>query len=666
MAEKNTKPWLEGVQGDQVPQIIECDADIIVVEAGPGTGKTFGLTRRVQRILHPDGLNVPGKRVLVVAFNRAIAKQLKKDIGDCLEQSPHEGEPVIRTIHALCLEILREKFRILLPHEIEAMLYDILCEYTDLKMSYKIHARAQQAFHNHVAELEDHRLLWKAVRQWLIRHDAQLISDLPHLLLGRLQGGDFANNTYLHVIVDEFQDLTPGEQQLFFELKGPEGKLVVLGDPRQSIYAFRGNDPEGLDKIKSLPLSSEAVFERISMTECHRCPKEVVHAANVLMGLYEIQPMEPRSKIEANTHVVVWESTDAEATGMARAIVDNIQEYPNQHHLAMVTRREFGALLREKISALNPNLNIDLSFSESLLQTWAVREAFLFFCLLVDPDAPTWRAWFGYQNSDNGRKFKAPSRNAAAYLNFLSECDDNITLETVRQLVHAPRQPAGKGGKKLRERAKRLLDLMTRFQWDAEDGIRLLNEVFNPDEWNASESPDPVTATLDMKEILLKACDIYEELDQEHSDLTVKQKLAEIAVQLRYQIATREPLVPSEQSDLRIATLWGAKGATAHHVYVIGLCNEAIPGLPHDGYPGTKLKFFQEQQRLFYVSITRSKETLVLSRSESIPHGDAARLGFAQDKEFRYKRKLNMCNFLQEIRDCLPRSQKGEDWAGCV
>ena len=207
---------------------------------------------------------------------------------------------------------------------------------------------------------------------------------------------------------------------------------------------------------------------------------------------------------------------------------------------------------------------------------------------------------------------------------------------------------------------------MTRFQWDAEDGIRLLNEVFNPDEWNASESPDPVTATLDMKEILLKACDIYEELDQEHSDLTVKQKLAEIAVQLRYQIATREPLVPSEQSDLRIATLWGAKGATAHHVYVIGLCNEAIPGLRHDGYPGTKLKFFQEQQRLFYVSITRSKETLVLSRSESIPHGDAARLGFAQGKEFRYKRKLNMCNFLQEIRDCLPRSQKGEDWAGCV
>ncbi len=664
MAMKNTKPWLNDVEGDQVPQIIECDADIIVVEAGPGTGKTFGLTRRVQRILHPDGLNVPGKRVLVVAFNRAIAKQLKEDISDCLDHYPHEGDPIIRTIHALCLEVLGEKYRILLPHEIEAMLFDILNEHTFLQETYKTQARAQQAFHDHVAELKDHRLLWKAVRQWLIRHDAQLISDLPHLLLGRLQGGDFMGKTYQHVIVDEFQDLTPGEQQLFFELKGPKGKLVALGDPRQSIYAFRGNDPDGLDKIEGLPHASGSVLERISMTECHRCPKEIVHAANQLMGLYDTQPMEPRSKIEANTHVIVWESTEAEATGMATAIAANIQEYPNQNHLAMVTRREFGYLLRKKISKLKPDLNIDLSFSESLLETWPVREAFIFFCLMFDPDAPTWRAWFAYQNSDSGKKFKAPSRNAAAYLNFLSECDDNITLETVRRLVLAPRQPAGRGGKKLRERVKRLLHLMARFQWDGEDGIGLLNELFDPEEWHASESPDPVTATLDMKEILSKACDIYEELDQE--DLTENQKLAEIAVQLRYQIATREPLVPSEHSDLRVATLWGAKGATAHHVYVIGLCNEAIPGLPHDGYPGTPLEFFQEQQRLFYVSLTRSKKTLVLSRSESILHGDAARLGFAQGKGNRYERELDMCDFLHEIRDCLPRAQKGEDWNGCV
>jgi hypothetical protein len=64
------KPWHEGVRGTQILPIIDLDDDIIRVEAGPGTGKTFGLVRRVQRILHPQGLNVPGSKVLIVAFNR--------------------------------------------------------------------------------------------------------------------------------------------------------------------------------------------------------------------------------------------------------------------------------------------------------------------------------------------------------------------------------------------------------------------------------------------------------------------------------------------------------------------------------------------------------------------------------------------------------------------
>jgi superfamily I DNA/RNA helicase len=77
-------PWLENIRGTQVLPIINLDDAVIRVEAGPGTGKTFGLIRRVQRILHPDGLNVPGKRVLVVAFNRVIAKQLRDEINKLL------------------------------------------------------------------------------------------------------------------------------------------------------------------------------------------------------------------------------------------------------------------------------------------------------------------------------------------------------------------------------------------------------------------------------------------------------------------------------------------------------------------------------------------------------------------------------------------------------
>ena len=100
--------WDSGVRGKQVLPLINADAETIRVEAGPGTGKTFGLVRRVERILHPNGLGVRGRDVLVVAFNRVIAKQLAADIGARPRTFEHDGDPAIRTIHALCVQVVGE------------------------------------------------------------------------------------------------------------------------------------------------------------------------------------------------------------------------------------------------------------------------------------------------------------------------------------------------------------------------------------------------------------------------------------------------------------------------------------------------------------------------------------------------------------------------------
>jgi superfamily I DNA/RNA helicase len=139
-----------------------------------------------------------------------------------------------------------------------------------------------------------------------------------------------------------------------------------------------------------------------------------------------------------------------------------------------------------------------------------------------------------------------------------------------------------------------------------------------------------------------------------------------VARVLRYQIATRETFASGDTSDLQIATLWGAKGVTADHVYVIGLCEEAIPGIRRDEYPGTELQFKEEQRRLFYVSITRSKETLVLSRATSIGRGEAKQLGFHVKSGNGYRAQLNMSPFLRDILNYLPEYQEGEGWGGCL
>lgn len=175
------------------------------------------------------------------------------------------------------------------------------------------------------------------------------------------------------------------------------------------------------------------------MNECQRCPAPIVEAANQLMGLYPTAAMVPVSSRPANTHVVVWNTPKEEAAGMAQAIIKNIRTLPDDSHLVMTTRCRFGYWLRDTIEAIDSDVSVDLCYSESLLETWAVREAFLMFCLVVDPDAPTWRAWFAYMNSSTGSDYKASNRNANAYLQFLTRCGDHVTWDHVRDLANCKR-----------------------------------------------------------------------------------------------------------------------------------------------------------------------------------------------------------------------------------
>ncbi len=223
-----SESWNEGVRGTQVPALINADAATIRCVAGPGSGKTFGLVRRVERILHPAGLGVDGRNVLVVAFNRVIARQLRDDIGARLKTFDCQHGPVIRTIHALCVEVIGEELRMLLPHEVDAMIYDVLQEYPEVAALYDGFNDTGQALRDHDAGHAQHLLLWQAAQQWLIRHKAHLVGDLPRLLLERLRGGDFPERSYDYVIVDEFQDLTSGEQDLMFRLRRPGGQLAPI------------------------------------------------------------------------------------------------------------------------------------------------------------------------------------------------------------------------------------------------------------------------------------------------------------------------------------------------------------------------------------------------------------------------------------------------------
>lgn len=655
------RPWLRGIKGDQVLPLINADAPVIRVAAGPGTGKTFGLSRRVVRLIHPDGDGVSPTQVLVVAFNRVIAQDLNSSIAPQLAGIGLDG-PRVSTVHALCHSAIVDERRMLLPSEREAMLYDVRVLHPTEFGSVHFGV-LNQMLNDHEAEHRAYPRLIAAVQSWLTIHRARLVGDLPNELAGRIHGGDAEDLRFSHVIVDEFQDLTPAEQRLLARIVTPDGTLLALGDPCQSIYAFRGNDRNGLANLETL--TGRPVTD-LAMTECQRCPATVVEAVNELMVL-DGAPMVSASSTEPNVHLVHWPTPAEEATGMAASVLANWRAHSGESHLVMVTRRRLGYLLRDAIRQLDTSVEVDLAFSESLLDTWEARDGFTFFCLLTDPDPGTWRAWLG--NMTEGEKQgKAPSRNAHAYLRFLTRCDrDAIAHEDVAALAAEPRlRPRGQGGVHIWDRAKRFIDLHDSDDWLKMTPAQVITNALDPARWATDFDMDN-PARDDLRVMQEQALATLGETYAKHPDWTPAECLRAVAADLRYRIAVREPFGARDESRIQVTTLWGAKGLTAQHVYVLGLCDEALPGRRSEEYPGSDADYEDEQRRLFFVALTRTKRTLVLSQVKGVRRSLGQQLGLAVSSGSPWTNaRLTTCRFVGQIRRHLPPSVAGGEWGGCV
>jgi superfamily I DNA/RNA helicase len=254
-------------------------------------------------------------------------------------------------------------------------------------------------------------------------------------------------------------------------------------------------------------------------------------------------------------------------------------------------------------------------------------------------------------------------------LRLLKGANDTITNATAQALAAEPRNKSrGSGGAAIWDRAKRFLDLRTKFQWDGLNSADFVNALFDAKNWiGADYDADAVEgARLDLQLLREKTLALLKQEQERKADDPPAEHLRRVAERLRHQIATNEPLETGEPSNLQVTTLWGAKGMTAEHVYIVGGCREALPGDRREEYPGTDAEYVEEQRRLFYVSITRAKRTLVVSRARGAGRGAAKQLGLTVTTGSRFWADLKMSPFLHEIMNVLPPAVAGESWSGCA
>lgn len=251
-------------------QAVEADDRVVMVIAGPGTGKTATLVARIAHLVEDKGVRPAD--ITAVTFTNQAAGEMRGRLEQRLGRRAARAM-TIGTFHAICLQLLETAgTRPVLIGEAEAlaMAKTILQEY-DLALSPR---RFLQAVSRRKNGMESGEVLPDSAYE---RYDEQMrqqgVLDFDDLLMKGLEIG--LNKRFSHLLVDEFQDINGVQFRLVEEWIRQADSLFVIGDPDQSIYGFRGASAGWFDRLAA----ERPETRTIRLVRNYRSTPEIVRCA---------------------------------------------------------------------------------------------------------------------------------------------------------------------------------------------------------------------------------------------------------------------------------------------------------------------------------------------------------------------------------------------------
>jgi len=280
----------------------------LLIVAGPGTGKTLTLTRRIAYLIGQR--NVPVENILAVTFTNKAAREMQTRIA----AMPAVGGrlPLITTFHGLCYRILKNVVKNRSGADGDAA-PGIIDETERIAFFNEAAKRVKSRFGNMPANsagildriLSAKQMLLepqddlRAVADWLdieiltavYREYQQLLADqrlydfedLILQVVKTLQTDAALRGEYQEkfkfIFVDEFQDVNQGQHRLLQLLLHSEASICAIGDPDQSIYGFRGSDIRYFEQF----VDTFSDTKIIRLTRNYRSTRTIVAAAGQVL-----------------------------------------------------------------------------------------------------------------------------------------------------------------------------------------------------------------------------------------------------------------------------------------------------------------------------------------------------------------------------------------------
>ena len=574
---------LDGTQVDQnadAPdaaqrQIEEAAGGPLVVVAGPGSGKTRVLTRRIARLV---ASGVDPSQIMAITFTRRAAGQMRQRLSALL--STGLGAMQVGTFHRLALSLLRalgcEPKLVLDEVEARRLLEGALA---DAGLSGSVTAASQAiSLAKAAAQGPD-----EVAEEWRPHYDAyqaalhaagacdydDILLDLLRLLEGDAAVREQVRSRFPYLLIDEFQDLNAAQYRLVLQLAGAGAGLMAIGDPDQAIYSFRGASPDHFvhlrDRFSDTQLfhlganyrSQGHIVEAAAAVIGHNPGREAIELAAMRPGKERIRLIEVPSETAEGIAVVREIARMVGGTDMVQtdAGAEGTRSFADFAVLFRTGRQ--GQVLEECFR--KEGLPYRLVGQKGFLQAPAVRAALAFarYALISQEDLRRWQA-----------------------------------LEAMGVEPHILRQVRrGELSAAAQDRVEALEARVAEYrQWAAQEGAGAWVR-----RWQA-EFGDPEDEDL---EHLARVGDAAGTLAQ----------LLE-TVLLGAEADYEERGGPQGPEAVALMTLHAAKGLEFPVVFICGVEDGLVPFRERDAD-------LAEERRLFYVGMTRAEEELVLLRARS-------------------------------------------------
>ena len=609
--------FLDKLNPQQRNAVTAADGPILVV-AGPGSGKTRVLTQRIAYLIANEG--VRPWQILAVTFTNKAARSMEERVKHLLPDQAVEGM-MLGTFHSICARILRREAEHL-PIESNFVIFDsddqerivkgVIREFNlndKLYRAASVHAAISRA-KNELIGPDDYPIQTyrdEVVKRVYVEYQKRLIAsnavDFDDILVYTarlLEDNPAVRDKYAqrfrHVLVDEFQDTNLAQYALVRHLASHHKNIFCVGDPDQSIYAWRGADWRNVQRFEQdFPNARTILLE-----QNYRSHQNILDAA---MGVIDRANNRRKKHLFSDRgsgeKIFFYEARDD--YGEASFVVDTIAQLVASGQFepgdcaVMYRTNSMSRLIEEAF--LQARLPYRLVGAQRFYGRREVKDVIAFMRLVHNPA----------DEASLDRVINIPPRGVGektlTTLHMIARQNNTSPGAVLLDLARGADSPyyksfTGRAALPLADFGGMLAN------WHTLASIATIPELFDriliDTNYKAFITDDDSDESLDRWENVQE----LRRLAMEYSTRSMDEFLENIAL-----VADQDTITDINAPTL--LTLHAAKGLEFGAVFIVGLDDGIIPHSRSFDEP----EQMEEERRLFYVGITRAKDKLYLLRA---------------------------------------------------